>query len=251
MFCGNCGRQIADNAKFCGGCGKSQVPNAPVIPVQQVIFSNQQSSMQKQSNGQQSNGQQYQGQQFPGQQYGGNPYSGQPSAAYGTTGYNTTVSVPDPGKKTKMLLTLASVALVAVIILSVVLWFFVFSANPLESTCWVTEDGTVITFTDDINGYYEDDGGKEKFTYTVDDDQLSLHLDDEDKISYTFREEGDWLVLTPNDEDVEIAWCNAEKAFFCAYCEEPGYSDKHTGKFEGEEYDFCENCWENVQRFLD
>ena len=26
MFCGNCGRQIADNAKFCGGCGTRMLP---------------------------------------------------------------------------------------------------------------------------------------------------------------------------------------------------------------------------------
>lgn len=224
MFCGNCGTKLADNDKFCGGCGQRQLPNTPVIPVQQVISSNQQSNTQ---------------------QYGVQPYPAQQ-----TTGYHTTIPEPQPKKKTRWLLTLVSVALVAVII-GAVLWFFVWNTNPLASTCWVSEDGTLITFTDDRNGYYEDNESREKFTYTVNDDQLHLYLDDEDEIFFTFREEGDWLVLTTAYEDEEIAWCNAEKAFFCAYCEEPGYSNKHTGTLDGTEYDFCENCWENVQRFLD
>ncbi|MBR5569815.1 MAG: zinc-ribbon domain-containing protein [Oscillospiraceae bacterium] len=229
MFCGNCGKQLADNAKFCGGCGKSLVPGVPANPAAQVNVPNQQVNMPKPTNGQPYQGQPYRGQQYPGQQ----PY-GQGAVA--------------PKNKKKLVITLVSLALVAVIA-GVLLWVFVFS-NPLAGTCWVSEDGAIITFTDDENGYYEDDGGKLKFTYTVKDDRLSISPKDEEEITYIFREEGDWLVLTIADADVEMAWCNAEKAFFCAYCENAYYRNKHTGTMDGTEYDFCENCWDEVQGFL-
>ena len=224
MFCEHCGKPLMGYTGFCAYCGRIQEPAPPVEPVQQVVSSDPPSN----------------GQQHPGQ----------PTSVYGTEGHGTTVPAPEPKKKRKSKLTLVLVALAAVIIVGV-LWFFVWNANPLANTRWVAQDGSLVTFADDSSGYYEEDGGWERFTYTVDDDQLVLYLDDGDELSFAFREEGDWLLLAAASESEEIAWCNAEKAFFCAYCEKPGYSQKHTGTFEGTEYDFCDDCWENVQKFLD
>lgn len=246
MFCGNCGKPLADNAKFCGGCGKSLVPGAPKAPVppaQKVVLSAPQ-GMKQQSNGQQyqnhQQGQQYQGQQSYGQQP--QPYDHKNTAH----GASTTQK-----KRKNLVIAAVIVSLIAVTAIAMLLWFYVFNNNPLEGTCWVSEDGAIITFTDDKSGYYEDGGGKAKFTYSADEDRLSIRMDGEEEINCVYREEGDWLVLTDVDSEEELAWCSAEKAYFCAYCEDAYYSDKHTGRLDGKSYDFCDNCWDEVQKFLD
>lgn len=242
MFCGNCGKPVADNAKFCGNCGKILGENPPAAPAD-LIINKQGGNVQPQA----PRVQQYQGQ-----------YGQSKQAPYGSPAPPTPPVPPAPPAKTtaqkRKGLKVASIliTLVALVAGGLLLWFYVFNTGPLANTCWLTQDGVIISFTDDTNGYRQTEWGKESLTYKVDGESLTLTLtEDKESYHYLYRIEGDWLILEDVDSDEEITLCSSERAFICSYCDEASSDQKHTGKLDGETYYFCVDCWDEVQKFLD